>query len=76
MVQDAYSLVLFHLDPLPNEPADDRSLTADGQHNSAIQPYVWHVLLASPPYLDSSERTGLQGIDLLAIAIGSDELDE
>ena len=75
-MQDAYSLVLFHPDPLPNEPADDRFLTADGQHGSAIQPYVWLVLLASPPYPDSNEGTGLQGIDLLAIAIGSDELDE
>ena len=64
-VQDGCSLMRFHPDPLPNEPAGDRSLTADGQHGYAIQPSVWHVLLASPPYLDASEGTGLQGTDLL-----------
>ena len=51
--------------PLPNELAGDCSLTADGQHGSVIQPYVWPVLLTSPPYPDASEGTDLQGTDLL-----------
>ena len=55
----------FHPDPLPNEPAGDRSLAADGQHGSVIQPSVWVALLALFPYPDASEETGLQGIDLL-----------
>ena len=55
----------FHPDPLPNEPADDRSLAANGQHGSTIQSYVWHVLLVSSPYPDASKETGLQGTDLL-----------
>ena len=66
----------FHPDPLPNEPAGDRSLAADGQHSSSIQPSVWLSLLASFLYLDASEETGPQGTDLLGIAIGSDKLDE
>ena len=55
----------FQLDPLPNEPTSDRSLATDGQHGSAIQPSVWPALLASFPYPDASEATGLQGTDLL-----------
>ena len=55
----------FHLNPLPNEPAGDRSLAADGQHGSTIQPSVWPALLASSPYPDASEETGPQGTDLL-----------
>ena len=55
----------FHPDPLPNELAGDCSLTADGQHDFAIQPSVWSVFLASPPFLDASKGTGLQGTDLL-----------
>ena len=66
----------FHPNPLPNKPAGDHSLTADGQHNSVIQPSVWPVLPASSPYPNASEGTGLQGSDLLAIAIGSDKLGE
>ena len=50
---------------LPNEPTSDRFLTTDGQHDFAIQTSVWHVLPASSPYLDTSERIGLQGIGLL-----------
>ena len=52
-------------DLLPDEPAGDRFLAADGQNDSVIQPSVWPVLLASSPYPDVSEGTGLQGIDLL-----------
>ena len=42
-----------------------RCLAADGQHSYAIQPSVWPALLASFPYLNSSEETGPQGTDLL-----------
>ena len=55
----------FYSNPLPNKPAGDHFLAANGQHDSIIQPYVWPVLIASPPYLDANERTGLQGTDLL-----------
>ena len=55
----------FHPDPLPNEPAGDRSLARDGQHDSAIHPSVWPTLLSSFPYLNASEETGPQGTDLL-----------
>ena len=55
----------FHPNPLPNEPAGNRSLTADGQHDSAIQPYVWSALLALFPYPNANEETGPQGTDLL-----------
>ena len=49
----------------PNEPVDDRYLSADGQHGSTIQSYVCPVLLASFPYPDASKEIGLQGTDLL-----------
>ena len=55
----------FQLDLLPNEPTGDRFLAVDGQHGSAIQPYVWPVLLASSPYSNASKGTGLQGTGLL-----------
>ena len=55
----------FHPDPLPNESAGDRSLAADGQHSSAIQPSVWPAFLSSFPYSDAREETGPQGTDLL-----------
>ena len=55
----------FHPDLLPNKPAGDHSLATDGQHGSAIQPYVWPVLSALSPYPDAREGTGLQGTDLL-----------
>ena len=64
-MQDGRSLVHFPLDPFPNEPTGDRSLVVDGQHDFAIRPSVWPVLLALPLYLDTSEGTGLQGTDLL-----------
>ena len=48
---------LFHPDPLPNEPADNRSLVVDGQHGSAIQPSVWLAILVLFPYPDTSEET-------------------
>ena len=54
----------FHPDPLPNEPAGNRSLATDGQHDSAFQPSIWPALLASFPYPDASEETGPQGTDL------------
>ena len=55
----------FHPDPIPNEPAGDRSYAVDDQHGSAIQPSIWLVFLALPPYPDASEGTGLQWTDLL-----------
>ena len=55
----------FHLDPLPNEPIGDHSITAGGQHCFAIQSFVWPTLLALFPYPDTSEETGPQGTDLL-----------
>ena len=33
-------LCIFHHDLLPNKPAGDRSLAANGQHDSAIQSFV------------------------------------
>ena len=70
----------FHSDPLPNELAGDRSLTVDGQHDSAIQSSVWSALFASSPYPNASKEICPQGTDLLgcllAIAIGFDEPDE
>ena len=75
-VQDGCSLVHFHLNPLPNEPAGNHSLAADDLHGSAIQPFVWPALPASSPYPDVSEEIGPQGIDFLAIAIGFHEPDE
>ena len=53
----------FHSDPLPNEPTSDRSLVADDQHSSVIQPSVWPALLASSPYPEASEETHPQGTD-------------
>ena len=58
-MQDGCSLEHFHPDLLPDELAGDRSLTADGQHGFATQPYVWPVLLVLSPYPDASEGTGL-----------------
>ena len=55
----------FQPDLLPDEPTDDRFLTANGQHGFAIQPSIWSVLPASSPYSDASKGTSLQGTDLL-----------
>ena len=55
----------FHSDPLPNEPAGDRSIATDGQNGSVIQPSIWPALLASFPYPEASEETGPQGTDFL-----------
>ena len=55
----------YHPDPLLNEPAGDRSLAAEGQHGSVIQPYVWPILLASSPYHNANKETGPQGTNLL-----------
>ena len=43
---------------LPNKPTDDHFLASDGQHDSTIQPYVWHVPPVLSPYPDASEGTG------------------
>ena len=64
-MHDGCSLAHFHPDPLPNESACDHSLAEDDQHGPAIQPYVWPALLAPFPYLDTSEETGPQGVDLV-----------
>ena len=56
----------FHPDPLPDEPASDHSLAANGQHDSAIQPSVWLVLPTSSPNPYASKGIGLQGTDLLS----------
>ena len=55
----------FHPDLLLDELIGDRSLAADGQHGSAIQPFVWPILLASSPHPNASEGISLQGTDLL-----------
>ena len=55
----------FHPDLLSDEPVGDCFLTTDGQHSSAIQPYVWRVLPVSFPYPDASEGIGLEGTNLL-----------
>ena len=60
-----FSLVHFQLDLLPDEPARDHFLTADGQHSFAIQPSVGPVLPTLSPSPDASEGTGLQGTCLL-----------
>ena len=49
---------------LPNEPAGGRFLASDGQHGSAIQPFVWHVPPALSPYPNASEGNGLLEADL------------
>ena len=49
----------------PGEPTGGRFLAADGQHGSAIRPYVWLVPPALPPYPSVSEGIGLPGIDSL-----------
>ena len=36
-----------------------------GQHGSIVQPSVWHVPPASPPYPGASEGTDLRGTDSL-----------
>ena len=56
---------IFTPDPLPNEPAGDCCLAANGHYGSAIQPSVWPALLALFPYPDANKETGPQGIDLL-----------
>ena len=75
-MQCGCSLVHFQPNLLPDEPADNHFLAVDGQHDSVIQPSVLPVLLTLSPYPDASEGTGLQGTGLLAIATGSDALDE
>ena len=50
----------FQFDLLPNEPAGDRFLVANGQHGSAIQPSVWPIPPALSPYLDANKGTDLQ----------------
>ena len=55
----------FHPDLFPDELVGDHFLAADGLHGSAIQPYIWPVLLASSPYPETNEGTGIQGTDLM-----------
>ena len=55
----------FPPDPLLDDPAGDRSLTADSQHGLVIKPSVWPTLFASFPYPDASEETSPQGTNLL-----------
>ena len=50
---------------LQDELAGGRFLAVDGQHDSAIRPYVWLVPLSLPPYPGPSEGTGLPRIDSL-----------
>ena len=49
----------------PDEPAGSRFPDADGQHDSAIRPSVWHVPPTLPPYPGANEGIGLPGIDSL-----------
>ena len=51
----------FQPDLLPNELLGDLFLAAYGQHGSAIQPYVWHVLPASSPYPDAVDHYPIHG---------------
>ena len=51
---------------LQDEPTGGRFLAVDGQHGSAIRPYVGHVPLSLPPYPGPSEGTGLPRIDSLS----------
>ena len=50
---------------LPNELTGGRFLAADGQHDSAIQPFVWNVPPVLSPYPEASEGTGLLGTGFL-----------
>ena len=50
---------------LPDELVGGRFLAIDGQHDSAIQPYVWLVPPALSPYPDASEGIGLPETELL-----------
>ena len=55
----------YHPDSLLNELVGHCCLVTDGQHDFATQPSVWPTLLASSPYLDANEETGLQETDSL-----------
>ena len=55
----------FQFIRLPNEPTSGRFLDADGQHDSAIQPYVWLIPPVLSPYLNANEGIGLLETDLL-----------
>ena len=48
-----------------NEPAGDRFLAADGQHDSVIQSSIWHASPALSPYPNAGEGTGLLETNLL-----------
>ena len=52
----------FHLDPLLDEPVGDRSLTADGQYNYAIQSSVWPVLPTSSHILTPTKELVFKGL--------------
>ena len=64
-MQSGFSLVHFPSNLLPGELVGDRFLTADGQHGSTIQPFVWPDLPALSLYLDARGGTGLPGTGLL-----------
>ena len=49
----------------PDEPVSGHFPIIDGQHGSTIQPSVWFVPPALPPYPGTNERIGLPGIDSL-----------
>ena len=63
--EDDAVLVHFQSVCLPDEPACGRFLIADGQRDSAIQPYVLPVLSTLSPYLDANEGTSLPETGLL-----------
>ena len=50
--------------PLGESPSG-RFPAANGQHDSAVPPFIWHVPPASPPYLGASDGTDLRGTDSL-----------
>ena len=56
---------IFRSVHLPDEPVGGRFLVTDGQHGSAIHPYVWLVPPALSPYPDANEGTGLPDTDLM-----------
>ena len=47
------------------ESVGGRFPTVDDWHDFVVQPSVWPVPPASPPYPGASEGTGLRGTDLL-----------
>ena len=50
---------------LPDEPAGSHFLVVDGQHGFAIQPFVWSIPPALPPYSEASKGTSVPETGLL-----------